>query len=322
MHNVRFTLTALTSASLLAALTACGSGGGSAGSPSAAAPAKTSGQASSASVPGPMPLTGVKADPDVQKLLPASVKKKGTLTVAMDLHYPPTSFLATDNKTAIGWNPDFARLVGKIMGLKVEIKNVGFDTIIPGIQAGRYDFTATNMSATPDRLKVLDMIGYWTDGSSLLVSKGNPDHLKASSPSICGHRIAVSKGTTQQQKYLPQLNKECKNAGKKPADAVALPNLDAALTQLHSHRIDGVFYDTPQLAWAATQQPDLFTLVEPQYDKINGTDVVCVGLKKDSALTPAMKAAIQKAMDSPYYKKALNRWGLGAGAIKTATVAK
>lgn len=322
MHNARLYLSALTSISLLTALTACSSGSNGADSTSAAGSSGASRASSSSSVPGPMPLNEVQADPAVQKLVPAATKNKGTLTVAMDLHYPPTSFLAKDNSTPIGWNVDFARLIGKIMGLKVEIKNVGFDTIIPGIAANRFDFTATNMSATPERLKVLDMIGYWTDGSSLLVSKGNPEHLKPSSPSVCGHRIAVTKGTTQQQKYLPRLNKQCKKNGKEPADAVTLPNLQAALNQLHSKRVDGVFYDTPQLAWAAKQQPDLFTMVQPQYDKLNGTDVVCVGLKKDSPLTPAVKAAVQKAMAGKYYTKALNRWGLGSGAIKTATVVK
>ena len=46
--------------------------------------------------------------------------------MAADLHYPPTSFLAEDNKTPIGYNVDIAQLLGKKMGLKVKIKNVSF----------------------------------------------------------------------------------------------------------------------------------------------------------------------------------------------------
>ena len=102
------------------------------------------------------------------KLLPADLQKGGTITMAADLHYPPTSFLAEDNKTPIGYNVDIAQLLGETLGLKVEVKNVSFDSVIPGIAAGRYDFTATNMSPTPERLKVLDMITYWAAGSSLV----------------------------------------------------------------------------------------------------------------------------------------------------------
>ncbi len=73
--------------------------------------------------------------------------------MAADLHYPPTSFLAEDNKTPVGYNVEIAQLLGKKMGLKVKIKNVSFDSVIPGIAAGRYDFTATNMTPTADRLE-------------------------------------------------------------------------------------------------------------------------------------------------------------------------
>ena len=82
------------------------------------------------------------------QLLPQSYKDKGELTVAMDLHYPPTTFLADDNITPIGLNPDMARLIAKKLGLKLKFENTTFDTIIPGLDGGRYDFTATTMSKT------------------------------------------------------------------------------------------------------------------------------------------------------------------------------
>ena len=78
---------------------------------------------------------GVQPDPAAVALLPASYKEKGELSVAMDLHYPPTTFLADDNKTPIGLNPDIARLVAKKLGLKLDFVNTSFDTIIPGIDA-------------------------------------------------------------------------------------------------------------------------------------------------------------------------------------------
>lgn len=303
---------------MIAALAGCGSSSGG-----AATQKSGSSGATAAADQGPMSLDGVTADPAVTKLIPADVKSRGTLTVAMDLHYPPTSFLAPDNTTAVGYNPDIANLLGKIMGLKIQIKNVSFDSIIAGIQGGRYDFTATNMSATPERLKVLDMISYWSDGSSLLVPKGNPQHLSPNDQSMCGHKIAVTAGTTQQEEHLPRISAACKAAGKPAVDQVVLPDVQAALTQLNSHRIEAVFYDTPQLAWAALQQPSSFELVTPQYKKPSGeNDLVFIGLNKDSTLTPALHAAMQSAINGPKYKEALNRWGLGAGAITTSEIAK
>ena len=76
---------------------------------------------------------GVQPDPAAVALLPASYKEKGELTVAMDLHYPPTTFLADDSTTPIGLNPDIARLVAKKLD-SAEVRQHSFDTIIPGIK--------------------------------------------------------------------------------------------------------------------------------------------------------------------------------------------
>lgn len=265
---------------------------------------------------------GVAPDPAAVNLLPTSLQNGGTISVAMDLQYPPTSFLSTSNQPE-GYNVDIARLIAAKLGLHLKIENVSFDTIIPGLTGGRYDFTTTDMSATSDRLKVLDMINYWSDGSSLGVKTGNPEQLDINNSSICGKSIAVMNGTTQQETYLPDLSKNCTNNGNPAVKAVNLPNVNAALTQLASGRIDGIFYDTPSLAYAAQQHGDIFTLSGAQYAKPAslGTDLVAIGLAKDSPLTKAVQAAMQSIMDGPLYMKALNNWGLGGGAIKEASIA-
>ena len=115
---------------------------------------------------------GVQPDPAAVALLPADVKAKGTLVSAEDLSSPPTTFMASDNKTPIGFNPDIARLIAAKLGLKLQINNIKFDTIITGLQADRYDFTASTMGATKDRLKVLDMVDYVNSGTYRVFAEG------------------------------------------------------------------------------------------------------------------------------------------------------
>jgi polar amino acid transport system substrate-binding protein len=259
---------------------------------------------------------GVQPDPAAVALLPASYKEKGELSVAMDLHYPPTTFLADDNKTAIGLNPDIARLVAKKLGLKLNFVNTSFDTIIPGIEGGRYDFTATSMSPTPERLKVLDMIDYFNGGVSIAVAAGNP--LDLSNDNLCGKNIAVTKGSNAQLKHLPNVSEwTCTSQGKPAINGVTLPNVQEALTQLASKRVDGVFYDTPALVWAAKQQPNAIEVLTPQVDT-RTEHIVTVALKKGSPLTPAVQAAVQSVLDSPEYQESLSTWGLTAGAVTDA----
>jgi polar amino acid transport system substrate-binding protein len=261
---------------------------------------------------------GVQPDPAAVALLPQSYKDKGELIVAMDLSSPPMTFLAEDNVTPIGVNPDLARIVAKKLGLKLKFENTKFDTIIPGIDGGRYDFTATTMSATEERLKVMDMINYLKGGSAVAVPDGNPQNL--TNETLCGKNIAVTQGSTQQLKHLPNVSKwTCEEKGQPAIIGVTLPNVQEALTQLDSKRVDGVFYDASGLAWAQAEQPGHFTVLEPRMDTRTNT-TVAMGLKKGSPLTPALQKAIQSMLESPQYKESLGYWGLDESAITEATI--
>ena len=258
---------------------------------------------------------GVQPDTAAVALLPQSFKDKGELTVAMDLHYPPTTFLAEDNQTPIGLNPDVARLVAKKLDLKLKFVDTKFDTIVPGLDGGRFDFTATTMSKTEERLQVLDMIDYFRAGNSVAAAAGNPQNLTVET--LCGKNIAVTQGSTGQLKRLPALNEQtCTSKGQPAINAVTLPNVQDALTQLHSKRIDGVLYDTTSLAWAEKQQPGSFTILGRV--NVGSNDVTAIGVKKGSALTPALQAAVQSVLKTPEYKESLETWGLESGAITDA----
>ncbi|MGK3958925.1 ABC transporter substrate-binding protein [Arthrobacter sp. R4] len=289
---------------VLLALTACGS---NAGSDSAQDGSKTSNTADISE--------GVQPDAAAVALLPQSYKDKGELTVAMDLHYPPTTFLAEDNTTPIGLNPDVARLIAKKLDLELKFVDTKFDTIVPGLDGGRFDFTATTMSKTEERLKVLDMIDYFRAGNSVAAAAGNPLNLTVET--LCGKNIAVTQGSTGQLLRLPTLSEQtCTSKGQPAINAVTLPNIQDALVQLHSKRIDGILYDTTSLAWAQKQQPGSFTILGRV--NVGSSDLTAVGLKKGSPLTPAMQAAIQSVLETPEYKKSLENWGLESGAITDA----
>jgi polar amino acid transport system substrate-binding protein len=303
MKSIRTIQIAALAAIAAMGLAACGSGSAdTATSPNASA----SSQTDDISV-------NVAVDENASALVPQSVKDKGTLTVAMELKYPPTSFIAEDGKTPIGLNVDMARLIAKKLGLQLEIADVGFDTIIPGLQGNRYDMTATSMSPTAERVAVVDMIDYFRTGGSVAVAKGNPDGFAVDN--LCGREVVVTKGSIQATKRLPELSKsQCEDQGKPAITGIILPSIQDAMTQLASGRIKAIYYDTPSLGWAATQQPNRFEVLTPQVNE----SVVAVALPKGSELTPAVQAAIQSIMGTPEYQEALRRWGLDGLGVTEA----
>jgi polar amino acid transport system substrate-binding protein len=294
----------ITALAAIAAMSLAACGGGT--TETAAAGASASSQTDDISA-------NVAVDENARALLSQSAKDKGTLTVAMELKYPPTTFLAEDGRTPIGFNPDMVRLIAKKLGLQLEIVDVGFDTIIPALQGNRYDMTATSMSPTEERVAVVDMIDYFKTGGSIAVAKGNPDGFAVDN--LCGREVAVTKGSIQATKRLPELSKsQCEDQGKPAITGIVLPSVQDAMTQLASGRIKAIYYDTPSLGWAATQQPNRFEVLTPQVNE----SVVAVALPKGSELTPAVQAAVQSILGSPEYQQALGRWGLDGLGITEA----
>ena len=84
-------------------------------------------------------------------LVPASIKSKGTLTIAMDASYPPDEFIGTNGKTIEGMDVDFGTALAAELGLKASFVNVTFDDIIPRLQSGQYDMGLSSFTEVTTR---------------------------------------------------------------------------------------------------------------------------------------------------------------------------
>jgi len=98
--------------------------------------------------------------------VPSSVKANGALTVAADATYAPNEFVATDGRTVIGFDADLAKELGQVLGLKVNVINATFDTIIPGLASGKYDLGISSFTDTKEREQTVDFVTYFRAGTS------------------------------------------------------------------------------------------------------------------------------------------------------------
>lgn len=250
-------------------------------------------------------FTQVKSVKEIAALLP-----KGTesLNVAMNLSTPPNKFLATDGTTALGTNPDLARLMGRVLGVPVKFSNVSFDGIIPGMLSGQFDFSIASMGVTPQRTEVLDMIEYAQWGSEAVTLKSS----NADVGNLCGLNVGAQLGSLQLATLLPQLSNACTSKGKKAINVVGLPSQQDALTQLMSGRIDAAFGDTPVMSYAVLQQSTF---------RVAGHEIsplpITLSTKKGSTFTPALLAAMKYIVKLPEYRDIFKAWGLPNAAIDT-----
>ena len=231
LRKTQFGATAVLAASLALTLTACSSTN-SASSDSSASPAGSSAAAS----------TTLTADPSIQALLPAPVASSGKLTIGTELGYPPMEMTEADGTTLTGFDIDMANDIAALMGLTPEIKNASFDSIIPSVLSNRYDLGISSFTINPEREKQVDFVSYLTSGDSAVVPTGNPQGV-ALDKTICGTKVGVLKGSTQETVTIPQLVKLCTSAGSPEPVVTVIAASDQMPIALTSGRVDSLISD-------------------------------------------------------------------------------
>ena len=197
----------------------------------------------------------------VVELVPAAVKSKGTLTVAADASYAPNEFIGSDGHTVVGMDADLMKALGAVMGLKVNVVNATFDSIIPGLAAGKYDVGASSFTDTKEREKKVDFVDYFTAGESFLRKAPGGPTINGLAD-LCGQTVAVEKGTTEQTDATTQSAK-CKTAGKPGVTVLVFPDQNGANLALSSGRAQLGFADSPVAEYQVKKSNGQFKLIGP-----------------------------------------------------------
>jgi len=295
---------ALAVAALAATLGACGAGGdGSGGGGGGSAPTT-----SAAAIPT------VAKDAALAAMVPASVTSDGKLVFGVDASYPPNEFVDTDGTTIVGMDVDMGTAIAQKFGLTPEFQNSAFPGIIPGIQGGKYEMALSSFTINDERVQLVDMISYFSAGTSLATKKGNPDGL--SIDDLCGKAIGVQAGTVQVDDIATR-SKACTDAGKPAIQSTELQQPTDVTLALTSNRIVGILADSPVIAYAVKTTGDQLQVVGSAYD----TAPYGVVVNKNQGQYPqAVQQAVQALIADGTYQQILKTYGVEADAITKATV--
>ena len=63
-------------------------------------------------------VSSIKADPEIQKLVPQNIKDAGVLKNGASTDYAPAEFKKEDGQTPTGYDVDMVKAIAKVMGLK------------------------------------------------------------------------------------------------------------------------------------------------------------------------------------------------------------
>jgi polar amino acid transport system substrate-binding protein len=284
------------------------------GSSNSSSSTTTSSSAASPSTTSSTTSTSSGSNSAVAALVPAALKSKGTLTVAADATYAPNEFIAPDGHTVIGMDADLMKAIATAMGLKIKIVNATFDSIIPGLASGKYDVGASSFTDTKEREKTVDFVDYLTAGESFYTKTSGGTDISTIAD-LCGHTVAVERGTTEQDDANTQ-SKKCKDAGKPAVTVLPFPDQNGANLALVSGRAQLGFADSPPAEYQVKKSNGQFKLVGQSY----ANAPYGLAVPKTSGLAKPIQAAILALMKDGQYKAILTHWGVQAGAIPASQV--
>jgi polar amino acid transport system substrate-binding protein len=258
--------------------------------------------------------------------LPKAIRDAGVIKVGSDIAYAPVEFKDSSGKT-VGIDPDLADAMGKQLGVKFEFQNGTFDTLITGLRSKRYDIAMSAMTDTKDRQEGIDsdtgkkvgegvdFVDYFTAGVSIYTPKGKTQNIKTWAD-LCGKKIVVQRGTVSEDLAKAE-SKKC-TGGKKIA-IESYDNDQQAQTRLRGGGAEAGSSDFPVAAYAVKTSGGGkdFELVGEQVEAAPYGIAVA---KSNTQLRDALQAALDAVIKNGEYDKVISKWGVEAGAVKTATV--
>jgi polar amino acid transport system substrate-binding protein len=255
--------------------------------------------------------------------LPKKIQKAGVIKVGSDIAYAPVEFMDENNKPA-GIDPDLAKALGKQLGVDFQFQNGTFDGLVTGMNSGRFDLIMSAMTDTKNReegrddsgKKVgagADFVNYFQAGSTILVKKGNPEHID-SLEDLCGKTVALQRGTANQTLAQEQ-SKKCD----KPIEILDFKKDTEALLQVKQGRAVADINDYPVAAYNAKTSGggEDFEVVG---DQINAAPYGIAVDKKSTELRDAVQAALNAIMKNGEYAKVMKKWEVTNGALDEATI--
>ena len=145
---------------------------------------------------GSMLLTGcggsktADSSSDAQDSTTSTSADGGTLRMGTNATFPPYEFVGDDGNVQ-GIDADIAAAIADKLGMKLEITDMEFDSLIPALQSDTIDVALAGMTVTPDRQENVDFSDSYAKGVQVIIVKdgsdiASPDDLEGKNISFCG----------------------------------------------------------------------------------------------------------------------------------------
>ncbi|AXJ05214.1 ABC transporter substrate-binding protein [Pseudomonas fluorescens] len=247
--------------------------------------------------------------------LPASIKEKGEIVVAIMPNYPPMDFKDPATNKLTGLDYDLGNALAERLGVKIKWQETGFEQMINALTTDRVDVVLSGMTDTAERQASVTFVDYFTSGPQFYTLQKNAATNEIID--LCGKKVGTSRRTTFPAEIAAWSKENCEAAGKPAINVIGTEGSADARAQLRQSRIDAAMQGSETLSYLKTQEKDMYkTVGQPISVQFTGLGVS----KKKPELSEAVKVALQSMVDDGSYNAILKKWDLELGAIKDVTI--
>jgi polar amino acid transport system substrate-binding protein len=185
------------------------------------------------------------------------IQAKKELVVGTAASMPPFNMTTKDGQI-VGMEIDLAQLIAGSMNVKLTLKTIPFNDLLPALEAGQVDMVLSSMTITPVRNLKFAFVGpYFVSGKSILTKQKNAESMneisKINNPD---YTLTALKGSTSQvfaEKVFPK------------AKLVLVEDYDRAVAMLREDKAQAMVADMPicQLTAYRYRDAGLMTLKNP-----------------------------------------------------------
>ena len=181
------------------------------------------------------------------------IRARGALVVATEAEFPP--FESVEGGQIVGFDVDLVRAVADDLGVRLELRNVSFKSIIDELTSGKVDLIASGMTVTDERARtVLFSDVYFTTITCLLVSTARRGDVRSVEDLDRPDRtVAVKEGTTGEVAAKKRLTK---------AHIVSHEAENTAAMDVAEGRADAFLYDLSSVTQHQQRNPERTFLIE------------------------------------------------------------
>lgn len=224
-----------------------------------------------------------------------AAKPAKVLKVGSEAAFAPFEFQDEGTKEYIGFDIDLIKAIGKQMGAEVQIQNMGFDGLIPALEANNIDVAISAMTITEERAKKVSFSKpYYKSGLTMVVRTDN-NSIKTFND-LEGKKIAVQIGTTGADEAKKVKNAQIREFNSAPE----------AFLELKAGGVDAVVNDKPvneyYIAKAGGKEAKM--VGEP----LTAEDYGIAASGKNKELATQIDKAIDELKKNGEYEKIYVKW--------------